>query len=450
MSERYDLVIVGSGSAAGTIASRGRAAGWTVAMIDKQPIGGTCALRGCDPKKVLVGAAAAADAARNFASKGVEPGGLAIDWQALMAFKGTFTDAYPEHREAGLREQGIEVCHGTARFTGPSSVAVGDRTLEAVRALVIASGARPARLRMAGEEHVTTSDRFLELTDLPPAIVFIGGGFISFEFAHVAARAGARVTILHRGPRPLEHFDPDLVERLVARTRALGVDVRLDTEVTGVDRQGGRYRVTCTANGTTTMDADLVVHGAGRVPDLAELDCEAGGVRCGPKGVEVDAHLRSVSNPLVYAAGDCADTGGPPLTPVAGYEGRIVAANLFDRAGLTADYSVVPSVVFTLPPLAAVGVTEAQARAAGRRFSVNGGDTASWYSSRRLGEATSGFKVLVDDESGRVIGAHLLGPHADEVINVFAVAMRGGVRAAELKQVLWAYPTNGSDVSSMV
>jgi glutathione reductase (NADPH) len=376
---------------------------------------------------------------------------LAIDWPALMAFKRTFTDAYPEHREAKLREQGVAIFHGVARFTGRSAIAVGADTLTATRGIVIASGARPATLGIDGEAHLAASDAFLDLEALPRSIAFIGGGFISFEFAHVAARAGAHVSILHRGSRPLEQFEPELVDALVARTRALGIDVRLELDVTRVEQTDGRYRVSGTTNGERVrVDADLVVHGAGRVPDLDELDCPAGGVRCSARGVEVTPQLQSTSNPLVYAAGDCADTGGPPLTPIAGYEGRIVAANLLDEAGASADYSVVPSVVFTLPPLAAIGLTEARAQAAGLRYSVRRGDTSSWYSSRRLGEETSGFKVLVDDDSGRVIGAHMLGPHADEVINVFAVAMRAGVKAADLKQFIWAYPTHGSDVPYMV
>jgi glutathione reductase (NADPH) len=445
-SRAFDLVVIGSGSAAGTVASRARAAGWTVAMVDQQPFGGTCALRGCDPKKVLVGAAAALDAARNLAGKGIEPRGLAIDWPALMTFKRTFTEPYPAHRAARLRSQGIELFQGTARFAGRSFVTVGGETLEARRGIVIAAGARPAPLPIAGADLVTTSDGFLDLPELPRSIAFIGGGYISFEFAHIAARAGAQVTIVHRGPRPLEQFEPELVDALVARTRRLGVDLRLDAEVSAVEPHQGGYRVTYTARGElATLDADLVVHGAGRVPDLADLDCKAGGVRCSARGVAVTPQLQSVSNPLVYAAGDCADSGGPPLTPVAGYEGRIVSANLVDAAGVAPDYSVVPSVVFTLPPLAAVGLTEARARAAGLRVRVNRGDTSSWYSSRRLGEEWSGFKTLVDEETGRVIGAHLLGPHADEVVNVFAVAMRAGLQAADLKQAIWAYPTNGSD-----
>jgi glutathione reductase (NADPH) len=164
----------------------------------------------------------------------------------------------------------------------------------------------------------------------------------------------------------------------------------------------------------------------------------------------VNEYLQSVSNPAVYAAGDAADTGGPPLTPVAGYDARIVATNLLEGNTVRPDYSIVPSVLFTLPPLASVGLGEQAARDAGLAFVTHHEKTGGWYSSRRIGENTSGFKVLVEEGTGRVLGAHVLGPHAEEVINLFAVAMRGGLSAADLKAMLFGYPTSGSDVPYMV
>jgi glutathione reductase (NADPH) len=448
----FDLVVVGSGSAAGAVASRCRAAGWSVAMIDKQPFGGTCVLRGCDPKKVLVSAAAAVDGARALSGKGVHPGDVAIDWAALMTFKRTFTDSYSDRRKTSLRRSGIETFDGAARFIGPARLEVGGLPLEATRAIVIASGARPADLSIDGREHVITSDQFLELASLPSSVTFIGGGYISFEFAHVAARAGARVTILHRGKRPLSDFDGDLVDRLVARTTAAGIDVRVGTEVRSVERTDNRYQVAFRDAGGKSgfVETDLVVHGAGRVPDLDDLALEAGGVRYSRAGVEVNAYLQSVSNALVWAAGDCAATDGPPLTPVAGYEGRIVATNLLEGRSLTADYSAIPSVVFTLPPLARVGLIEAEARAAGLDIRVSHQDTASWHSSRRVGEDFSAFKVLVETTTNRILGAHVLGPLADETINLFALAMRAGMTANQFKDMLWAYPTHASDTPYMV
>ena len=323
--------------------------------------------------------------------------------------------------------------------------------LRAKRAIVLATGARPADLPFDGREHVITSDQFLDLTLLPASIAFIGGGYISFEFAHVAARAGAKVTILHRDERPLAAFDTALVKRLVARTQALGIEVRLNAEVKGARAVDRSYQLNVSQSGAPdTVDVGLVVHGAGRVPDLDGLALEAGNVNYSAGGITVNAFLQSVSNPLVYAAGDCADTNGPALTPVAGYEGRIVAANLLEGNHATPTYDAIPSVVFTTPSLARVGLTEDEARAKKISFALHEEDTSMWYSSRRLGETHSGSKVLVESATGHILGAHLLGPHADETINLFTLAMRAGVTADRLKSTLWAYPTIGADSSYMV
>jgi glutathione reductase (NADPH) len=235
MTRKFDVIAIGTGSAASAVASRCREAGWQVAIVDSRPFGGTCALRGCDPKKVLVGAAEAIDWTRRMKGKGIQAGNLQIDWPELMRFKRSFTEPVPKRREEGFAKAGVAAFHGRARFAGPTTVQVGEETLEG-RYVVIAAGEVPADLKILGAEHLTTSDQFLELNELPRRILFIGGGYIAFEFAHVAARAGSQVTILHRGPRPLGLFDPSLVDQLVEQTRELGIDVRLGTEAIGVEK----------------------------------------------------------------------------------------------------------------------------------------------------------------------------------------------------------------------
>lgn len=447
MPEDFDLVVIGTGSAASTAASVCRQAGWRVAVADSRPFGGTCALRGCDPKKVLVGAAEALDRLRGLDGRGLRPDGARIEWGELMRFKRTLIAPVPRAREEGFAKQGIATYHGRARFTGRASLQVGD-TILAARHVLIAAGARPADLRMPGAEHVMTSDQFLELDELPPRIIFLGGGYVSFEFAHVAARTGAQPTILHRGKRPLEHFDPDLVELLLRRTREVGIGVHLRSEVTAIEKTADGFVVRTTGE-PAAVTADLVVHGAGRVPEIDDLDLQAGGVERASRGVKVNEFLQSVSNPAVYAAGDAAESGGPPLTPVAGLEGKIAAANLLEGNRHQPDYSGVASVVFTVPPLAAVGFQEDEARRAGLKFRVKHRETSQWYASRRIGETCSGFKTIVEEDSGRILGAHLLGHNADEVVNVFALAIRKKLTAADLKDTLYAYPTHGSNVPYM-
>ena len=450
MNRKFDLIAIGTGSAASAVASRCRAAGWQVAIIDSRPFGGTCALRGCDPKKVLVGAAEVTDWARRMQGKGVEAEQLNIDWQQLMRFKRSFTEPVPKQREEGLAKAGIEAVHGRARFVGPSTIQVGDDVLEG-RYVVIATGQKPADMKIPGAEHLTTSEQFLELDELPPHILFIGGGYIAFEFAHVALRAGSRVTIVHRGARPLPLFDPALVDQLVKRTRELGGDVQLGTEAIGIEKTSERLMVhTSTSGEKHTFEADLVVHAAGREPEIDDLNLDAAGVEWNKRGIRVNDFLQSVSNPAVYAAGDAAASGGAPLTPVAAYDGMIVAANLLKGNHQKPNYLGIPTVVFTIPPLASVGLSEQQAREQGMKFRVKTSMTSDWYTSRRIAEAYSGYKVIVEEETDHILGAHLLGSGSEEVINLFAVAMRSGMCASDLKHMIFAYPTHGSDLPYML
>ncbi len=450
MAKKVDLIAIGTGSAGASAAYECRSAGWEVATIDSRPFGGTCALRGCDPKKVLVGAAELIDWQNRMAGKGIASKGIEIDWSELMRFKRTFTEPVPKSGEQGYARAGIAAFHGRARFVDETTVKVGDDTLTG-RHVLIASGAQPARLAIPGEEHLTTSDQFLELERLPRQIIFIGGGYISFEFAHIAARAGTQVRILHRGARPLGGFDPDLVDQLVQATREISVDVRLNTAVEAIEKRADHLVVHASAeDARQTFEADMVVHGAGRLPEIDDLDLEQGGVRWEKKGVLVNEYLQSVSNPAVYAAGDSAASGGLPLTPVASMEGHIVASNILRGNHRKPDYTGVPTVVFTVPPLASVGLQEEAARQQGLKFRITHKETSSWYSSRRIGMKYSGFKVLVEEDSDRILGAHMLGPHAEETINIFAMAVRARFRAADLRTMPYAYPSSASDISYMV
>ncbi|MFQ5684798.1 MAG: dihydrolipoyl dehydrogenase family protein [Candidatus Binatia bacterium] len=381
---------------------------------------------------------------------GITSKGIEIDWPALMRFKRTFTEPVPKGTEQGFARAGITTFHGRARFIAQTTVQVGGETLNA-RNVLIASGAQPANLAIPGEENLTTSNQFLELEKLPMRIIFVGGGYISFEFAHVAARAGAQVRILHRGARPLLGFDPDLVNQLLKATQEIGIDVQLNTAVQAIEKDSQQLIVQASReNAKQTFVADLVVHGAGRVPEIGDLDLEKAGIDYGKKGVSVNEYLQSVSNFAVYAAGDAAASGGLPLTPVASMEGGVAAANLLEGNQHRPDYTAVPTVAFTVPPLASVGLQEATARRRNLKFKTNHGDTSGWYSSRRVGISHSGYKVLVEEESNRILGAHLLGPHAEEVINLFTMAIQFGLCSDDLKKVRYTYPSHSDDISYMM
>jgi glutathione reductase (NADPH) len=376
---------------------------------------------------------------------GIHAAELQIDWPELMRFKRSFTEPVTKRREDDFARAGIAAFHGRARFTGPTTVQVGEETLEG-RYVVIAAGEAPADLGIPGAEHLTTSDQFLELNELPRRLLFIGGGYIAFEFAHVAALAGSQVTVLHRGPRPLSLFDPDLVDQLVERTRELGIDLHLETEAIGIEKSSAQLIVQAMASGEKrTFQTDMVVHSAGRVPEISDLNLDAAGIEWEKRGVRVNDFLQSVSIPAVYAAGDAAASGGLPLAPVASYEGLVVAANLLKGNHQKPNYLGIPSVVFTVPPLAAVGLSERGAREQNLKFRVKMEMTSTWYSSRRVAETYSGYKVLVEESTDRILGAHILGSEAGEVINLFALAIRSRMRATDLKHMLFAYPTSGQN-----
>jgi glutathione reductase (NADPH) len=444
----YDLAVIGSGTAAQVASFRVRAAGWSVAVIDHLPFGGTCALRGCDPKKMLISGAEAIDMARRMRGQGVT-GELGISWPELIAFKRTFTDPVPQKQEHRLAERGIDAFHGKARFTGQTTIEVDGQILQA-RYVLIAIGARPVPLTFPGTEHVITSDQFLELDELPARVAMVGGGYIAAEFSHIAARAGAKVTVLQRAERMLTRFEPELVGWLMEKFSEIGVEVRTGTTVEAIDRLSSSFRVHARSGSQEiSTEADLVVHGAGRAPDLDALNLAAAGVAVEKGRLVLNEFLQSVSNPAVYAAGDAA-AKGPPLTPVSSHDGKVVAANLLEGNRHRPDYRGVPSVAFTLPPIAAVGLGEAEARAAGLKFRVNRQKVPDWYTARRVAETVYGFKTLIEDDSERVLGAHLVGPHADEVINLFALAIRHDLTADDLKQTIFAYPTGASDIGSML
>ena len=445
-----DVIVLGTGEAAQSVAYPCREAGWSVAVVDDHPFGGTCPLRGCDPKKVLVGVSDLVDWSRRMQGKGVSAPGLSISWPDLIRFKRTFTDPVPEQNEQSFAQAGIVTRHGRAHFVDRTSVQVGEDTLIG-RHVVIATGACHADLGIAGEELLTTSTQFLELDALPRRIDFVGGGYIAFEFAHIAARAGAQVQVLHRGSRPLAKFDPDLVSQLLQASRELGIEVHLNRAVTAIERQGDHLLVHArTGAQEHTVEADLVVHAAGRTPEIDKLDLEAAGVAWEKEGVSVNEYLQSVSNEAVYAAGDAVASGGFPLTPVAVMQGGIVARNLLEGNRHTPNYTGIPSVVFTTPPLARVGLTEEAAQTEGLHFRTHHEDTTGWYSSRRVALPHTGFKTLVEEGTERILGAHLLGLYAEEVINLFALAIRTGMGANDLKDLVYAYPTSASDIGSML
>lgn len=444
----YDVLVIGSGVAAQTILAQ--LPDWRAGIIDERPLGGTCMLRGCDPKKVMVSAEEAVEAVGRLQGHGVA-GRVAIDWPRLAAFKRRFTDPVPDQVRGRLEQQGVAIWRGGARFVGPNALEVAGARLDA-RHIVIASGACPVPLAIPGAELMASSADVLNLEHLPRRIVLIGGGYVAAEFSHLLARAGAEVTVLQRADRLLTAFDADLVHWLMAAFDDLGIAVACGREAIAVSREGDGLRVAAKDRdgAIAYWQADLVVHAAGRRPALAALDLKVGEVATEEGRIRLDRHLCSTSNPSVYAAGDAA-SAGPPLTPVASQDGTVVGANLRHGPGTrSTNYLGVPSVAFTLPAIAAVGLGEAAARARCPQLEIRAANTPQWFSARRRNSSIYGHKILIDPRRAQILGAHLVGPGAEELINVFALAIRHGLSPAVLRDTAFAYPTAASDIDALL
>lgn len=443
--QEFDLIVLGTGGAGYAPAMRCRKAGWNVAVINDGPFSGTCAVRGCIPKKVLAGVAELLDTERRFHEIGVLSEVSVPNWKELMRFKHTFTDPMPVNTKKELQAAGITLFTGTPHFTGKLSLEINGQNITGKK-IHIAVGAQPAPLNIEGAEHVIVSDDFLELTELPERIVFIGGGYISFEFAHIVARFGVAATILHSGARPLEKFDADIVDTLVEASSAVGIIVEVNTSVTEIKRQNNELIITA-ADGRV-FSADLVVHGAGRIPAIGDLNLDVADIEYAERdGITVDEYLQT-TNPNVTAAGDACNSG-PPLSPVAGFQGELVADGLLGNRRAAPSYYSTPSVIFSTPSVGKVGYLEKEASEKGIDFEVKETDLSKWFDSKRIGLKYAKSKILIDKTNGKIIGAHLIGNHAEDLINIYSLAIELGLTANQLKTPIMAFPTTSDDLRDM-
>ena len=447
MSNKFDIVIIGGGNGGFGVSAIAAEAGKSVAFVESLDFGGVCPNRGCTPKKVLVAAAQSMETIANAGVHGIDVGPARLDWARLIDREKDMVSGIPSGME-GLAEKRGTVFRGTAKFTGPNTVDVDGTILEGDN-IVIATGSKPRDLPIPGAELMITSDDVLSERDLPGEVVFIGGGVIAMEFSHVYARAGAKVTILEVAPRLLPRMEADTVAILQAQAERVGVTVNTSVKVGGVTEADGRLQVTYEHDGAArTVTADRVVNGAGRVANVEDLDLDAANVAHEGSNIAVDEYLRSTSNPAIWVVGD-ALSNSPQLSPVATYEGKIVGENIVNGPRATADYSALPASVYTIPAYSSVGLTEEQARGAGLNIRVSVNDMTGWFSGKSYAETAAWAKIMIDEDADRIVGAHMIGHNGEDLINLFVLAIRNGITAADLKDTIFAYPTFSSDVKNM-
>ena len=441
----FDVFVIGTGTAGETAVSEllKKGEGLRIGIADERPYGGTCALRGCQPKKFLVVPAHAAMEGRALTERGFRSAPQ-LDWKAMHRSLREFTDPVPQNTRAGLEEKGVACFSGHCEFISPGTLRCGDQDISA-GSFIVATGARPRTLSIPGADLAVSSDGFLSLEELPERMVFIGGGYVSMEFGYAASAAGASVTVLQRSERILKQFDPDMVSILQQACTTRGVNIR--TRVSPVEiRKSDSGHVEVMLEDGEAIEADLVVAAISRSPNVEDLGLERAGVAFDRHGIETDDQMRT-SQDHIYAIGDCVQ--GVQLSPVSDLQARTAARNILDPGSETADIGTLPSVVFSYPQLAMLGMDEQAARERGNTR-ISQGSGAGWPNYRRLNESHVGYKVIIDTETETVLGAHLVGPYAGELINLFALAMKHRIPVKDLRELPWAYPTYSADIKYML
>lgn len=444
----FDVFIIGSGVAGQTVASECAKEGLKIGIAENKVFGGTCPNRGCDPKKVLLGPTGIMESANAMMGKGVEKLPK-LNWKKLQSFKRTFTKDIPKGTKNDLEEKGVQLFSSSPKFVGSNELQIDGETLTA-KNIVIATGLKPRPLEFKGNKHLLLSEDFLSLKELPKEIIFLGAGYIGMEFAHMAARAGSKVTVLEHGERPLKPFDADLVADLTKGSKGLGINYVFNAEVQQIEKKGKQFKVIYRKDDKKkSKKAGVVFNTTGRIPAIEELDLEQGNVSHNKNGIEVNGYLQSTSNKTVYACGDVSDCS-VPLSPLSGYEAYTVAQNIINDTQNEIELPLIPSVVFTLPNLASVGYSEEEAKRRYKNVAVKHADAAGWYNNKRIQGSAYAFKVLINERTNLIVGAHLLSNDAAETINLFTLAMNQKVKVNDLKKMIFTYPSWSNDIKSML
>jgi len=448
-NEKFDVFVIGSGIAGKSVAEDCAEQGLKVGIAESREFGGTCANRGCDPKKVILGPTEIMQSASDLNGKGIKELPK-LNWKKLQKFKKTFTSEIPKKTKEDFKEKGIKMFSGSPKFTGPKSLQISDTKITADK-IVIATGRVPRNLEFDGSEFLKQSDYFLSLKKLPKRIMFLGAGYIGMEFAQMAVRAGSKVTVLDRGDRPLNNFDADLTALLTETSKKLGIEFIFGATVESVQKKGKKFKVEYkVGKKNKSKNANIIFNTAGRVPSILNMDLEAASIEFDPEeGIAVDSYLSSKSNKDVYACGDVSDHS-LPLSPLSGYEANTVSKNILGKRLTKIDVPLVPSVVFTIPNLGSVGYSEEEAKNRYKNVTVKYNEASDWFNNRRIKGSAYAYKIIINDRTDLIVGAHILSVEAAETINLFAMAMNHDIKAKELKKMIFTYPSWSNDIKSML
>ena len=446
MTYDYDLFVIGAGSGGVRAARVSAAHGAKVAVAEEFRVGGTCVIRGCVPKKLLVYGAHFAEDLDDAAMFGWDLPEKRFDWPTLrdnvLREVGRLEGAYTET----LTSHDIQIFKERASLTGPNSVQLASGKTVTADKILIATGARPQMPDVQGIEHAISSNDVFHLSELPRRIVIAGGGYIANEFAGIFHKFGSQVTLVNRTDVLLRGYDQQIVDRLIQIAIRKGIDFKFHATIDRIDRlDGGALKLAMT--GCDDIEADAVLFAVGRVPNVEGLGCGAAGIEVGDKGeIKVDADNRT-NVPSVFAVGDV--TNRVQLTPVAIREGQAFADTFFGNKPHQVDYGCIPSAVFSHPPLAGVGMTEGEAR---NRLGAVKTYTSDFRAMKNVlagRNERSLYKMIVDDETGRVVGLHMIGPDAPEILQAAAIAVKAGLTKAQFDETIALHPTMSEELVLM-
>ena len=442
----FDLFVIGAGSG-GVSASR-VSAGYCarVAIAEEYRVGGTCVIRGCVPKKLLIYGAHFAEDLDDAAMFGWDVPQKRFDWQVLrdnvLAEVGRLEGAYTET----LTNHAVKIFHEHAMVTGPNSVRLASGKDVTADKILIATGAAPVMPTIDGAEHAISSNEVFLLEKLPKRIVIVGGGYIANEFAGIFHQFGSSVTLVNRTDVILRHYDQQLVDRLLQISLRKGIDFKFNALIERIEkRDDGSLHVTM--SGCDDFEADAVLFATGRHPHTQGLGLEDAGVKMGDNGrITVDEDNRS-SVPSIFAVGDVTDR--VQLTPVAIREGQAFADTYFGNKPHRVDYNCIPSAVFSHPPLAAVGMTESQAREKLGQVRTYTSDFRAMKNVLAGRNERSLYKLVVDEATDRIVGIHMIGPDAPEILQAAAVAVKGQLKKADFDATVALHPTMAEELVLM-
>src|SRR5438094_4288938 len=438
MAGSFDVVVIGGGPGGYVAALRAAQLGAKTAIVEKDRMGGTCLVRGCIPTKALLQSSELYTLAKGGQPFGLVADNIGFDWPAAQKRKASVVDQLVKGVEGLLKAGGVTSYRGAARLAGKGVVDVGGDQVQA-KDIVIATGSAIARIPMPGAELTIDSDQILELREVPKRLAVIGGGVVGMEFAAMFAALGSKVTVLEMLPQVLAMVDADLVNVYTRHLAGLGGEVHTDTRVGKVVKGNGGLQVQFSSGGEGgAVEADQVLLAVGRVPYTDGLDAEKAGVKLDRRRVVVDQHLHTDADG-VWAIG--AVIGGIMLAHVASYEGVCAVENIAGHSQRVPDYHAAPNCVYTDPEIAHVGLGEKEAKEKGVAVKVGRFPFAASGRALTLGQSDGFAKVLSDPESGRLLGAHIIGPRATDLVAEATLAVQNGLTLEELDLTIHAHPT---------